>query len=56
MLVGPGLEPHVAALRALKAGDDVGGDRLIGVADVRRPVGVADRGRDVEGLGHVRPP
>ena len=55
MLVGAGLEAHVAALAALEARDRVGGDRLIGVADVRRTVGIADRGRDVEGLGHVRP-
>ena len=53
VLVGAGLEAHVAALAALEARDRVGGDRFIGVADVRRPVGVADRGRDVEGLGHA---
>src|SRR5687767_8183168 len=52
MLVGAGLEPHVAALRALEAGDRVGGDRLISMADVWPAVGVADRGRDVERLGH----
>jgi hypothetical protein len=39
MLVGAGLEAHVAALGALEAGDGVGGDRFIGVADVRRPLG-----------------
>ena len=39
MLVGAGLEAHVAALLALEARDRVGGDRLIGVADVRRAVG-----------------
>ena len=55
MLVGAGLEADVAALRALEARDRVGGNRFIGMADMRRAVGVADRGGDVEGLGHVRP-
>ena len=35
-------------LRPLEARDRVGGDRLIGVADVRLAVGVGDRGGDVD--------
>ena len=56
MLVGAGLEPHVAALAALETRHRVGRDRLIGMADVRRAVGIADRGRDVEGSAMCRPP
>src|SRR5690242_17823803 len=52
VLVGAGLEAHVAATGSLEARDRVGGNCLIGVADVRRTVRVADRGRDVEGVGH----
>ena len=52
MLVGAGQEEDVAARIALEARDRVGGDRLIGVADMRAAVGVGDRGGDVEGLGH----
>jgi hypothetical protein len=52
VLVGPGLEPHVAAHLALEAGDDIGGNRFIGVADMRLAVGIADRGGHVIGFGH----
>src|SRR5947209_1405902 len=52
MLVGACLETDVAALLPLEPGDRVGGDRFIGVTDVRRAVGIADRRRDVERLGH----
>jgi hypothetical protein len=55
MLVGARLEAHVASQSALETRDGVGGDRLISMADVRRTIGIADRGRDVEGLGHVSP-
>ena len=54
VLVGAGEEEHVAAVEPGKARDRVGGDRLIGVADMRRAVRVGDRGGDVIGLaGHV---
>jgi hypothetical protein len=56
VLVGAGLEADVPALRALKAGNDVGRDRFISVADVRRTVGIADRGGDVERIGHCARP
>ena len=54
MLVGAGQEEDVAAREPLEARDRVGGDRLIGMADMRRPVRIADRGGDVEGFGHGR--
>ena len=53
MLVGACLEADVAPCAALEARDRIGRDRLIGMADMRRPVGIADRGGDVEGLGHA---
>ena len=54
VLVGAGEEEHVAAVEPGKTGDGVGGDRLIGVADMRRAVGIRNRGGDVIGLaGHV---
>ena len=52
--VGAGQEPHVEAVESLEPGDGVGGDLLVGVADVRRTVGVVDRRGDVVGLAHVR--
>ena len=52
MLVSAGLKTDVAALLTLEARYRVGRDRLIGVADVRRAIRVADRSSDVEGLGH----
>jgi DNA-binding GntR family transcriptional regulator len=49
-------EEHVEAIEALEAGDRVGCDHLIGMADMRRPIRVGDRGRDVIGLaGHAEP-
>ena len=48
VLVGAGEEEHVLAVEALEASDGVGGDGLVGVADVGRPVGVGDGGGDVE--------
>ena len=50
VLVGAGEKEHVAAVEPLKAGDGVGGDRLIGVADMRRAVRIRNRGGDVIGL------
>jgi len=54
MLVRAGLEAHVAAHLALVARDRVGGDRLIGMADMRAAIGIVDRSGDVEGFGHGR--
>ncbi|MGY3393286.1 hypothetical protein ACVWW6_005877 [Bradyrhizobium sp. USDA 3311] len=48
VLVGAGQEEHVLAVEPCKACQRVGGDRLIGVADMRVAVGIGDRGRDVE--------
>ena len=47
VLVGAGEEEHVVAVEPHEAGDGVGGDHLIGVADVRLAVGIGDRGGDV---------
>ena len=53
VLVGAGEEEHVVAVEPHEAGDGVGGDRLIGVADMRRAVRIGDRGGDVIGFaGH----
>ncbi len=49
VLVGAGEEIDVVAVEPHEARDGVGRDRLIGVADMRRPVRVGDRGGDVEG-------
>ena len=54
MLVGPGLEPHVFTQLPLEPRDHVGGNRLIGVADVRASVRIGDRGGDIEWFGHGR--
>ncbi len=48
VLVGAGQEEHVLAVEALEARQRVGGDRLIGVTDMRLAVRIGDRGRDVE--------
>ena len=47
MLVGAGGEHGVVALHALQPLDGVGGERRVGVADVRRGVDVVDRRRQV---------
>ena len=52
MFVGAGQEEDVAAPEALEAGDGVGRDRLIGMADMRPPVGIGDGGGDVERVAH----
>ena len=56
MFVGAGDEADVAALSALETGDGVGGNRFIGVADVRLAVRIADRGRDVIRVAHRQRP
>ncbi len=54
MLVHTGREMNVETVDRPKAGDRVRGDQLVGVADVRRPVGVGNCRRDREGrpIGH----
>ena len=48
VLVGAGHEAYVEAVEALEAGQHVGGDGFVGVADVRVAIGVGDGGGDVE--------
>ena len=48
VLVGAGEEIDVLAVEALKARDGIGGDRLVGVADMRLAVGIGDGRGDVE--------
>src|SRR3546814_4977359 len=58
MFVGARDHPHVAAAHPLEPRHRVGGDRLIGMADMRATLGIADRGGDVDGgliRGHARP-
>ena len=47
VLVGAGEEEDVVALLAMEAGEDVGGDRRVGVTQMRLAVDVVDRGGDV---------
>ena len=55
VLVHAGHHQRVVAVERLEAADRVGRDQLVGVADVRRAVGVGDRRRDREGgpVGHL---
>ncbi len=48
VLVGAGEEEGIVAEQAVAAGDDVGGDGGVGVADVRARVDVVDRRGEVE--------
>ena len=50
VLVGAGEEEHVMAVEPHEAGDGIGGDRFVGVADMRRAVRIGNRGGDVIGL------
>ncbi len=52
VLVRAGEEEHVVAVQPLEPRHHVGGDRCVSVADMRRPVHVIDRRRDVITLGH----
>ncbi len=57
VLVGAGEEHDVIACQPLVAGDGVGGDGAVGVADVELVGGVVDGGGDVEGgFGHIVTP
>ena len=53
VLVGAGEEEDVLAALAHVAGEDVGGDRRVGVAEVGLGVDVVDRRGDVEAHGRV---
>ena len=57
VLVCAGEEQHVIAVEPLEAGDRIGRDDLVGVADVRGAVRVGNRGSDVIAgfFGHVPP-
>ena len=48
VLVGAGHEAYVEAVEELEAGQHVGGDGFVGVADVRVAIGIGDGGGDVE--------
>ena len=52
IFVHAGDKQHVAPVEPHEALDRVGRDALIGVADMRRAIGVGDGGRNVETLGH----
>jgi hypothetical protein len=54
MLVVAHDEQRLEAGEALVAGDDVGGNLLVGRAEVRLAVHVVDRRREVEPSGHIR--
>jgi hypothetical protein len=54
VFVRAGLKAHVPPQPALKAGDHVGGDRFVGVADMRAAIGVIDRGGEIKGVSHRR--
>src|SRR5581483_3147996 len=48
VFVGAGQEEYVLAVEPLKARQRIGCNRFIGVADMRRAIGIGDRGCDVE--------
>ncbi len=55
VLVGPGEKEHVVTVEPHEAGDRIGRDRLVGMADVRGPIGIGDGGRKkIAGLGRHR--
>ena len=56
MFVEPGQEVDRASAHAHVAGDHVGEDFLVGMAEVRRAVGVVDGRGDVERTGHEELP
>ena len=54
VLVGAGEKEHILIALSHVARDDVGGDRLVRVPEVRDAVDVGDRGGDVEGHGALK--
>jgi hypothetical protein len=48
MLVHAGDEEYVITVQPLEAGDGIGGDAFIGVANVRRAVGIGNGRSDVK--------
>jgi hypothetical protein len=53
VLVGAGEEQNVIAVEPLEAGQRIGGERLVGLADVRGAIGIGDGRRYEERLvGH----
>jgi hypothetical protein len=52
VLVGAGEEDDIVTPQPPPASQRVGGERGVGVADVRRVVDVVDRRRQIERLGH----
>jgi hypothetical protein len=48
VLIGASEEEHVLAVEALEARYRVGRDRLVGMTDMRHPVGIGDGRRDVK--------
>jgi hypothetical protein len=57
VLVHAGDEQHILAVEPLESRENVGRDPLVGVADMRRAIGVGNGGRDVIGrrVGHEVP-
>ena len=49
MFVHPGDKQDIVPVEPLKAGNRIGRDPLIGMADMRRAIGVGYRGRNIEG-------
>ncbi len=52
VLVGAGEEECLLAAAAMEAGQGVGGDGGVGVAEMGLAVGIVNRRRDVKGLAH----
>jgi hypothetical protein len=52
VLVGAGLKAHLLPAGAAEPGDDVSGNRFIGMADMRLAIGIVNCGGDIEGIGH----
>ena len=48
MFIHSGHEQDIRTVKPLEAGDRIGGDALIGMADMGRAIGIGYRGRDVE--------
>ena len=54
MLVDAGKEEYVVAFEPMIAGEHIGQNFFVSVADVWRRVRIIDRGRDVKFFGHLR--